>query len=123
MQVHSPIVALDGDMALALYGSALPLPDLASFGVPHGWTKHAHTRRVSPQGLQVAREREQEQRHEQLRYSSQDVDHRGRKERHEKHHQHGHRVPVLQHRVRFVQDQRAEIGDEQVLSSMHQRQS
>ena len=48
MQVHSPIVALDGDMALALYGSALPLPDLASFGVPHGWTKHAHTRRAPP---------------------------------------------------------------------------
>ena len=51
MQVHSPIVALDGDMALALYGSALPLPDLASFGVPHGWTKHTHTRRVPPPPL------------------------------------------------------------------------
>lgn len=32
LTVHSPIVALDGDMALALYGSALPFPDLASFG-------------------------------------------------------------------------------------------
>jgi urease subunit gamma/beta len=30
--VHEPIVAEDGDLALALYGSFLPVPALASFG-------------------------------------------------------------------------------------------
>ncbi len=30
--VHHPIVAADGDLALALYGSFLPVPDLATFG-------------------------------------------------------------------------------------------
>jgi len=30
--VHHPIAALDGDLALALYGSFLPVPDLLSFG-------------------------------------------------------------------------------------------
>lgn len=29
--VHSPIARLDGDLALALYGSFLPVPDLAVF--------------------------------------------------------------------------------------------
>ena len=29
--VHHPIAAEDGDMSLALYGSFLPLPDLAAF--------------------------------------------------------------------------------------------
>jgi urease gamma subunit/urease beta subunit len=32
LTVHSPIVSLDGNMELALRGSFLPLPDLASFG-------------------------------------------------------------------------------------------
>jgi urease subunit gamma/beta len=30
--VHHPIAALDGDLALALYGSFLPVPDLSFFG-------------------------------------------------------------------------------------------
>ena len=30
--VHHPIAALDGDLSLALYGSFLPVPDLAAFG-------------------------------------------------------------------------------------------
>jgi urease subunit gamma/beta len=30
--VHSPVVREDGDLALALYGSFLPVPDLARFG-------------------------------------------------------------------------------------------
>lgn len=47
MQVHSPIVALDGDMTLALYGSALPLPDLAAFGAPHSWA-NSNPRFVPP---------------------------------------------------------------------------
>ena len=32
--VHHPIVRTDGDLALALYGSFLPVPALASFGEP-----------------------------------------------------------------------------------------
>jgi urease subunit gamma/beta len=32
--VHRPIVRDDGDLALALYGSFLPVPEPASFGVP-----------------------------------------------------------------------------------------
>ncbi len=32
--VHHPIAALDGDLALALYGSFLPVPDLSAFGQP-----------------------------------------------------------------------------------------
>ena len=32
MTVHHPIVRDDGDLALALYGSFLPVPDLAVFG-------------------------------------------------------------------------------------------
>jgi urease subunit gamma/beta len=32
--VHQPIVRDDGDLALALYGSFLPVPPLASFGEP-----------------------------------------------------------------------------------------
>ncbi len=32
--VHHPIVAEDGDLALALYGSFLPVPDLAIFAAP-----------------------------------------------------------------------------------------
>ncbi len=32
--VHHPIAAEDGDLALALYGSFLPVPDLAIFGDP-----------------------------------------------------------------------------------------
>ena len=32
--VHQPIVRADGDLALALYGSFLPVPALASFGEP-----------------------------------------------------------------------------------------
>lgn len=48
MQVHSPIVALDGDMTLALYGSALPLPDLAAFGAPDGWTNPSPPRVCAP---------------------------------------------------------------------------
>jgi len=34
--VHHPVVAQDGDLALALYGSFLPVPDLALFGEPAG---------------------------------------------------------------------------------------
>lgn len=30
--VHSPIARLDGDLALALYGSFLPVPDITAFG-------------------------------------------------------------------------------------------
>jgi urease subunit gamma/beta len=32
--VHHPIAARDGDLALALYGSFLPVPDLSAFGEP-----------------------------------------------------------------------------------------
>ena len=32
--VHHPIAAADGNLALALYGSFLPVPELASFGCP-----------------------------------------------------------------------------------------
>ncbi|MDB5294794.1 MAG: urease, gamma subunit [Phycisphaerales bacterium] len=32
--VHHPIAAEDGDLALALYGSFLPVPDLSAFGPP-----------------------------------------------------------------------------------------
>lgn len=34
--VHHPIAAEDGDLALALYGSFLPVPDLAAFGAAAG---------------------------------------------------------------------------------------
>ena len=34
--VHHPVVVQDGDLALALYGSFLPVPDLALFGEPAG---------------------------------------------------------------------------------------
>lgn len=34
--VHSPVARLDGDLALALYGSFLPVPDLAVFGALDG---------------------------------------------------------------------------------------
>src|SRR5271165_2307297 len=34
--VHDPIVLADGDLALALHGSFLPLPDLALFASPVG---------------------------------------------------------------------------------------
>src|SRR5262249_55238520 len=34
--VHDPVVLEDGDLKLALYGSFLPLPDLAAFGVNGG---------------------------------------------------------------------------------------
>ena len=38
--VHDPIVAADGDLSLALYGSFLPLPDLVAFG--NESSAHAH---------------------------------------------------------------------------------
>jgi urease beta subunit len=34
--VHDPIVLADGDLALALHGSFLPVPDLALFASPAG---------------------------------------------------------------------------------------
>jgi urease subunit gamma/beta len=34
--VHHPIAAADGDLSLALYGSFLPVPDLAAFGAEEG---------------------------------------------------------------------------------------
>ena len=39
--VHHPIVAMDGDLALALYGSFLPIPDLVQFASDREDEQHA----------------------------------------------------------------------------------
>ena len=52
LTVHSPICRLDGDMSLALYGSFLPIPDLADFG-PVGEEEVAGAVTCAEEGVEI----------------------------------------------------------------------
>jgi len=53
--VHQPIVRDDGDLALALYGSFLPVPALASFGEPEPLVPGAITAAAGELALNAGR--------------------------------------------------------------------